>query len=169
MTRDDRNDLEKAMDIFLKILGGDDPAGMMREAEVHKGFTVVPVGSVPWLPASDWGPRDVVSTDGVEVRLVAIGAKRPRNGAFTLLLSGILSAGLRPVIICPMPVMRGIMRRWGWLYREIDGEFDEREEQWRPPRGWRPRGEAFASAGTGTPAEATAAAGGPSRQERGAI
>jgi len=153
-------DIEKAMGIFLRLMAGDDPAQMMREAEVHKGFTIVPVGSVPWLPAKDWGRRDVVSTDGIEVRLVAITAKRPRQGAFRRLLAGIEAAGLRPVIVCPLPVMETIMIRWGWRCRQIGIEFDEREDQWRPPRR-EARTEAAASAGTGTPPQPSARAGRP--------
>jgi len=161
------NDLEKAMQVFLRMMAGDDPAAMMCEAEVAKGYTLIPVGSVPWLPACDWGERDVVSTDGHEVRLVAIGAKRKRNGAFTDLVSAILAEGKLPVVICPLDDMRSILRRWGWTSRLIGVEFDEREDQWRPRPGWEPRTEAFASAGTGTPTTGSTAAGGPTSRQGG--
>jgi hypothetical protein len=164
MTRG-RDDIDKAVEAFLRLVSGDDPAAMLREAEVHKGYTLVPVGSVDWLPAEDWTATDVVSTDGHEVRLVAIKAKQPRNGAFTRLVAGIMAAKLTPVVICPMSGMEMIMRYWGWRHREIGVDFDTHEDQWRPPRHWQARTEAAASAGTGTPPMASASAGGPDRRQ----
>jgi hypothetical protein len=160
-----QNDLEKAMQVFLRMMAGDDPAAMLREAEVHKGYRLVPVGSVDWLPAEDWGKHDVVSTDGHEVRLVAISANRRHTGAFKRLLAGIEAAGMRPVVVCPLFEMKLILRGWGWRCREIGVEFDEREDQWRPPRHRQARREAAASAGTGARPMASAAADGPDRRQ----
>jgi hypothetical protein len=162
-----QNDIEKAVQAFLRLLSGDDPAAMLRETEVAKGYRLVPVGSVSWLPAEDWGKDDVVTTNGIEVRLVAIKAKQPRNGAFTRLLAALLAARLTPVVVCPMDDMEGVLRRWGWKHREIGVDFDTREDQWRPPVGWEPRTEARASDGTGPPPKASAAAGGPDSRQGG--
>jgi hypothetical protein len=164
-----RSDAEQVMAAFNRLMAGDDPAAMMREAEVHKGYRLVPVGSVRWLSLEDWGANNVVSTDGHEVRLVAIGAKRPHTGAFKRLVAAIEAAGYRPVIVCPLFEMERIMRSWGWKRREVGVEFDEREEQWRPPSHWEARGGAAVSAGTGTPARASAPAGGPASRQGGSV
>lgn len=156
-----RRDTEKAMRAFARLMAGDDPAAVMREAEVARGHKLVPVGSVAWLPAQDWGARDVVSTHGSEVRLVAIGARQPRNGAFTQLLAGIAAAGLRPVVICPLFTMTAILIHWGWDCVAAGHSFETREEQWRPPPGWQARTRAAAPEGPVVAAGGETRAGGP--------
>jgi hypothetical protein len=162
-----QNDMEKALQAFMRMLAGDDPAAMMREIEVAKGYRVVEVGTEKWLPRADWHRRDVFSTDGHVVRIVALKARHPRTGAFNRLLAGIVAANLTPVVICPMDDMELILRRWGWRHREVGFDFDTHEDQWWPARHWRPRTEASASAGTETPTRASTAAGGPDSQQGG--
>lgn len=104
---------------------------IMRENEREAGNEVIVPGSVDWLPAVDWDPTIVVSRRGRDVRLIAILAANPGNGAFRRLVAAIQEAGLVPVIIAPSLEMRETVRRWGW-YRRYVGSGFEQEEQWRP-------------------------------------
>jgi hypothetical protein len=155
-----------ALDELLRAMSepGYDPVKEMLREEIALGYVPVPVGSVDWLPLSDWHPRDVVSSDGVEVRIVAIMAREPGTGAFRRLVAGIESAGLRPVIVCPLPGMTEIMGRWGWACVRIGDEV-----QCRPPIKNKARREALTSAGTEGPAGGSACAGGPSTRQSGEI
>lgn len=110
---------------------------VMRDDEAAAGRSIILPGSEPWLSADDWDATITVSRDGKEVRLVAILAKLPGNGAFRRTVSGILGAGLVPVIIAPAVLMRETMKRWGWAVRHVGSGWDH-EEQWRPRKGWRP-------------------------------
>lgn len=150
--------------VIAKMLEpGYDPVREMLRSEIAMGFAPVPVGSVDWLPWADWHPRDVVSTDGVEVRIVAIMARQPGTGAFRRLIAGIEAAGLRPVIVCPLPDMREIMARWGWVTIRIGDE-----DQCRPPLR-RGRTGAKGSTGREGPADVLSRAGGPAGGESGQI
>lgn len=161
-------DVERVMRVFARLLAGDDPAAMMREAEVKKGHKLVPVGSVKWLPKKEWRRDAVVSRAGREVRLVAIMAREPGAGAFRRLLDGIAAAGLKPVVVCPMPTMTSILIRWGWRCREVGDSFDTREDQWRPPlRHTAARRAAFPYIGAQLPAKRPARAGGANRRQDG--
>lgn len=119
-----------ALSVILRMLAepGYDPVRAMLKEEIARGYVPVPVGSVDWLPTADWHPRDVVSSDGVEVRIVAIAARNPGTGAFRRLIAGIEAAGMRPVVVCPLTDMEEIMRHWGWATVRIGGEV-----QCRPP------------------------------------
>lgn len=104
---------------------------VMRGIERRAEHRVVVPGEVPWLSAEDWDPTVVVSIDRMEVRLIAISAKRPGHGAFRCLVAAILEAGLIPVIIAPMEKMRAICRHYGWSESHVGAGWFH-EEQWRP-------------------------------------
>src|SRR6185369_14000824 len=102
------------------------------QCEKERGFEIVETGSVPWLPAADW-PNDIVITQkGKEIRIVAIYAKRPGNGAFRRLITAIIQAGMVPVIVTPVHEMRDTMKRWGWKQKLTGTNFHDREETWHP-------------------------------------
>ncbi|WP_263353340.1 hypothetical protein [Acidicapsa acidisoli] len=106
------------------------------EGEARKGYVAVTPGSVPWLPSGDWPDDIVITQKGREVRIVAIYAKEPCNGAFSRMINGILKAGLRPVVVEPMGGMNDIMRAWNWRCREVGSTFDDHERHWFPQRKW---------------------------------
>jgi len=121
------DELERA---FAHPLG---PIGRMYEEEAK-------IGALPLtgellaaiMPAAEW-ERGVITRQGDEIRLVAILAKQPGNGAFKRMLAAIKAAGLRPVIVSPVgPVMPTLMRKWRWR-RTIVGLDFGRYEEWRPP------------------------------------
>lgn len=152
---------------FVAQMKGKTAWQALADAELVRGYQLVPVGSVPWLPLSDWHPHDCVSLDGDEVRLVAIAARRPRSGALKRLLAAIDAAGLTPCIIAPMGVMPGILRRWGWEKTEIGSTFADYEDQWRPAGRTEARTAATDAAGTITPPDAARPSGGPVSREHG--
>lgn len=104
---------------------------IMRANEREAGYAVVLPGEVSWLSIDDWDPTVTVSVNDKEVRLVAILAKRPGNGAFRRAVKAILDAGLTPCVIEPTREMRATMRRWNWYPRRVGSGMDS-EEQWRP-------------------------------------
>lgn len=106
---------------------------IMREDERKAGHLVVLPGDVTWLPAEDWDPTIVVSVDGAVVRLVALLARRPGNGAFGRLIYSINDAGLTPCVIAPTIEMRTTLKRWGWKGRH-HGHGWNSEERWKPRR-----------------------------------
>jgi hypothetical protein len=111
---------------------------IMRDDERDQGRTVVLPGDRPWFSADEWHWTNVVSIDGRKVRLIAVSALNPGCGAFHRLVAGIVDAQLEPVVIEPFEQMQKILKRWGWKHR-MAGAGTEREEQWRPRLGWRPR------------------------------
>jgi len=111
------------------------PVEAMRADERVAGNSPINPGDVDWLPVLDWPDDIVVSMRGKKVRIIAIKAKYPSNGAFSRLITDIAKAGLTPIIVEPMFVMPDILKRWGWS-RQIIGSGFEREEQWRPSRAW---------------------------------
>lgn len=117
--------------LFAELDGGKKMHEIMRANEVGAGNTVVVPGDVPWLSIADWHPTVVVSVKGRVVRLVAILASRPGNGAFRRTVAGIIAAGLTPAVIEPTHEMRATMKRWKWKCRRA-GYGLETEEQWRP-------------------------------------
>lgn len=110
---------------------------VMREDELLAGNAVILPGDFPWLPTADWHETIIVSQSGKEIRLIAILANEPGKGAFRRLVTGILEAGLVPVIVAPTTIMRETMKRWNWARRDV-GKGWNHEEQWRPRKGWRP-------------------------------
>jgi hypothetical protein len=104
---------------------------VMREDERRAGRTVIVPGDVEWLPAADWDETVVVSLDGQQVRLIAILAKNPGNGAFRRLIAAICAAELVPIISTPTNEMRETLKRWGWKGK-IHGWGEQSEELWKP-------------------------------------
>jgi len=106
---------------------------IMRDNEREAGNEVIVPGQVAWLPLLDWDETIVVSRRRKEIRLIAILAKSPGNGAFRRLIDAIQANGLTPVILAPSLEMAATMRRWGWSRRFVGTGF-EQEEQWRPKK-----------------------------------
>lgn len=111
---------------------------IMRDAERKSGYRVVVPGEVSWLSADDWDATVTVSVDDKRktVRLVAILAKSPGNGAFLRTVRAIMDVGLTPCIVEPTREMRATMQRWKWARRRVGHGFDG-EEQWRPRKGFK--------------------------------
>lgn len=155
--------LEAVLEMQRKLRDANLPSWRaLRAMEVMRGHRWVRVGSVPWLPSSDWHEHDCISLDGDEVRLVAIAARKPGTGAFRKLIWAIEAAGLKPVVICPVGrIMPAIMKRWGWVETRAGHNFETWEDQWRPPAPVEGQGEATAAAGSPVPDDAAAPVGGP--------
>ncbi len=121
-------------------------AGLMIMGEQKAGRRCVQPGdAAPFVfPAEDWCYPAVVSVADGEVRLIAILATPPGNGALRRLLANIRDAGLRPVICEPVgTIMPAILKRWRWK-RRIVGDGMDRTEEWRPPPTSDPSGGATA-------------------------
>jgi hypothetical protein len=112
------------------------PGEAMRQGEIARGAKIVMPGSVPWLPVDDWIDDIVVSQIGINIRIVAVFARKPGTGAFSRLVTGIAKAGLWPVVVCPFPDMDRIVRRWGWTETIVGATFDDQQDQWMPSREW---------------------------------
>jgi hypothetical protein len=126
------SDVKQKLDALFSILDSGRPIHeVMRDDERQAGRRVVVPGDEPWLSASDWNPTVVVSIDGDRVRLVAILAASPGNGALRRTIAGIAEAGLTPVIVEPTREMRETCRRWGWAQEHIGVGFMS-EEHWSP-------------------------------------
>lgn len=166
MTDPDDQMSETLLFVLRLLTGGGDGAENLCQMERAKGHQIVVVGSVSWLPAKDWGPRDVVALDGDEVRIVAITANRRGTGAFRRLILGIEAAGLKPVVICPFETMRGILERWGWEQAEVGHDFDTRADEWRPPAGWSLSGRPWPVGRCRTAAKTETRAGEPASRQR---
>jgi len=106
---------------------------IMRDDERALGHTPVIPGDVPWLSPADWPHHVVVSLAGSKVRIIAIVANEPGNGAFRRLIDGIAAANLTPVVIAPSNEMRATLKRWGWRERSR-GYGLSHEERWSPKR-----------------------------------
>lgn len=82
-----------------------------------------------WIIEADWQELPLISRIGGEVRIVLVLAAKRRCGAFRRLVDGIIAAGLRPVVVCPVLAdMPRILAHWRWVCRSV-GFRDE----WRPP------------------------------------
>jgi hypothetical protein len=125
--------------ITLHLESGGDMAALMREDEQRRGHLTVIPGDVPWLRTEDWPADVVISLAGKRVRIVAIYAKNPGQGAFRQLIADIQAAGLTPCVLGPLTlVMQAIMRKWKWKRRDVGQDFETFEERWEP-RKWRKR------------------------------
>ena len=101
---------------------------IMRDDERAAGYRVIFPGEFSWFPLLDWCNTCVVSINDRDVRLVAIRASRPRAGAFRRLISGIKTAGLRPVVVSPIgDAMPAIMKKWRWKRRTIGTTFETQQ------------------------------------------
>ncbi len=117
--------------LFAAMDAGTPICEVMRNDERTNGFEIIKPGDVSWLSTDDWDETVVVSRDGNRIRLVAILAKNPGNGALTRTVKGILAAGLIPTIIEPTNEMRATCQRWGWKTRRVGAGF-ESYEIWYP-------------------------------------
>lgn len=117
--------------LFAILDKGGSISEVMRDDERAAGHKVILPGEVEWLPLADWDPTIVVSLDGNKVRLVAILARNPGNGAFRRLVATIAASGLTPQIIAPTNEMRATVKRWGWRIRTKGSGF-EAQEIWYP-------------------------------------
>lgn len=109
------------------------PTACMREREVARGYTLIPLGDRPWFQPADWYDNCVMSLDGKHVRIVGVSAKRIGTGAFSRLVEGIIRDGLQPVVVCPMGHMEAILTRWGWTKQH----HSEGADHWFPTRKWK--------------------------------
>jgi hypothetical protein len=116
--------------IFDAIDNGTPICELMRADERALGHRVVTPGEVAWLPAEDWDPTVVVSIDRDRyVRLVAILARNPGNGAFRRLIAAISATGMRPSVVLPTRELQSTLRRWGWKCK-LTGPAGDRNETW---------------------------------------
>lgn len=126
--------LRRALEAMLEA--SEHPRGMqgvLEDQETKKGATLVKLGAkTPFhFSERDW-VRGVISLKGREVRIVAIEAYEPGNGALKRLIASITSAGYQPVVVAAMLDMPKILKHWGW---EMTREPDEwgNVDTWRPP------------------------------------
>lgn len=126
------SDIEAA--IFECLDDPDGVAAFIAKGEKKRGYKVVPVGSVEWLPETEWDHDSVVSLDekNTAVRLVLIVARHKRRGSFKRLVSAIIAAGMKPYVIEPTFEMADIMRKWGWKSRSKGATFSTRENWFEP-------------------------------------
>ncbi len=123
--------------IVIAIDTGRNMADIMREDERARGHTIIVPQPTGWFPSADWPDDVVASLDGRTVRLVAIYARTPGQGAFHRLISAIQASGRTPCILGPLsPDMQAIMKKWKWKRRDVGHDFETREERWEP-RKWR--------------------------------
>lgn len=118
-------------DLFAAVAAGKRIEDILRADEEAAGRVVVRPGDVSWLLREDWIDSVVVSRELTEVRLIAMVAQRPGQGALRRTLAGIKRAGLSPVIVEPTREMRATLMRWGWR-QTIVGDELACEVQWRP-------------------------------------
>jgi hypothetical protein len=104
---------------------------LMLQAEAEEGREPIwPRCKPEWLIADDWDPWPVLSIKDNELHIIAIASAR--KGAFRRLIEGAATAGLSPVVVCPMgQIMPAIMAKWGWRETVVGEGWDSREE-WRP-------------------------------------
>jgi hypothetical protein len=102
--------------------------------ERSMGFTIVRVGEADFLPASDWSPATIVSTDGARVRLVALLARNPGRGAFRRLVRALIERGFEPVVVEPIGLLAGHLEREGWRWRRIERGQQGAHVIWYPRR-----------------------------------
>lgn len=120
------------VEVVKRILaGGYDPVAAIVEDETDRGFKVVRPGDAPWFPAADWRAASVASIDGNTIRLVLIHSHESGKGAMTRMLAAIEDAGLKPAVLEPTPQLADVLRRRGWLSREVRLLLD-RETVWSP-------------------------------------
>jgi hypothetical protein len=115
--------------IINPLLLGIAPHQSMRAHERALGFEIVLPGEASWLRREDWDDSVVVSKDRRRVRLVALKAHHPGNGALRRTVAGIVECGLEPVIVEPHPRLEQSLKRWGWKRRSV-GHGDDAHIIW---------------------------------------
>lgn len=103
----------------------------MIESERAQGYERII--KAPWLDWSDWTDATIITGDGVRVRLVALEARQPGQGAFGRLIAKIQKANLVPVLVEPNRSLIDWCLRRDWRSRRIGrGRFNH--EIWYPRR-----------------------------------
>ena len=120
------------MAFLMKALSGD-PLSEMIDMERRMCFEPIEVDSVPWYTSADWR-ASLVSRRDEYVRIVAIMAKTPRNGAFKRLMHGIVMEGKTPFVVEPFRDMTQILVHWGW--RQMQWPKPYEHIAWTPRDGW---------------------------------
>lgn len=105
------------------------------QLEIDNGHKIISRDEYPWFSSDDW-EEGVVSIDGKRVRIVAVMAKNPFNGAFSRMITGICKDGFIPVVVAPFDMMIFIMKKWGWHKRLIGHDYYTRQDQYFPTRKW---------------------------------
>jgi hypothetical protein len=103
----------------------------MRSGERALGFAIVK--QAPWLDWDDWTERTIISQNDRHVRLVALEARAPGQGAFTRLIENIQNAKLVPVIVEPNALLAEWCKRHRYKSRQI-GHGRLRHQIWYPRR-----------------------------------
>lgn len=113
--------------------------GLIEDIELNLGATLIPLGANSPINFStdDW-EHGIISRLGDEIRLVAIQAKQPGNGAFSRLVKHIQQQGFVPVVVEPIgEVMPAIMKKWEWQHKTATHNTERwRWEEWRPVPAW---------------------------------
>jgi hypothetical protein len=104
--------------------------------EIAAGYRIVRVGEAPWLPLEDWDTSSIVSQGRFRVRLVALRARNPGNGAFTRLVATIQAEGRLPVVVEPFNDLAMILKRWNWK-RRMTGRGVKRHCIFHPRTPWK--------------------------------
>lgn len=101
----------------------------IRQTERMQGFVIV--NHAPWLDWDDWSDRSIFSTHLRRVRLVAIEAKKPGNGAFTRLIERIEACRLIPTLVEPNQSLIDWCKRHDYRERHM-GKGQFRQTVWYP-------------------------------------
>lgn len=92
----------------------------MIDAELAQGYALVK--EAMWWDRSEWTKRTIITRDDKWVRLVALEAKSPGNGALLRLVKAIESFGYVPVIVEPNAAMTAWCERRGYRSKRIGGK-----------------------------------------------
>ena len=109
----------------------DELGDRLRVGEVKMGFSIIT--QARWLDPDDWDQWTIVSQDAKRIRLVALSARHPGNGAFTRLIDKIMREGLVPVVVEPNERLAEWCRKH-WYRKRNCGHGALRHEVWYPKR-----------------------------------
>lgn len=101
--------------------------------ERDQGFSII-LDAI-WFDQNDWDAATIITQDGKRIRLVALQAKIPGQGAFNRLVRRIFAHNLAPVLVEPNEMLVGWCYRHGFRSKTI-GRGDNRQTIWYPRRGW---------------------------------
>ena len=105
---------------------------LMRQDEVLQGFQII--SQAKWLDWNDWDRHTIISMDHNRVRLVALQAKVPGQGAFTRLIDALDKAGLVPVLVEPNQTLIDWCHRHFYRKRTLNKGRKYQHEVWYPKR-----------------------------------
>ena len=92
-----------------------------------------PAGVYHGFPHGAWLPSSFLAKKDREVQISLVAARKPGSGAFSLLLHRLYRLGLRVRIVSPLPQMRAILERKGFVATEVGSTFDDRMDIWELP------------------------------------